>query len=180
MLVGGTLVLATVAVSAALPSWAETKTEGALKAVERHATPDQLRQAQVDADFSARIDPVSYEPLLAAATLADRRGRSVQARQYLMDAIRRAPSSVVVWLTVARFELDRGDARNVRDALRHALELDPHNRTASSVLGVEQLSTVRPSASPTATGTPLVAIVGQTPATRRLLAQPGQTPGSAP
>ncbi len=180
LLAGGTLVLATVAVSAAVPSWAETKTESALLAVERRATPDQLRQAQADADFAARIDPVSYEPLLAAGNLADRRGRTAQARQYLMDAIRRAPNSVVVWLAVARFELDRGDAANVRDALRHALELDPRNRTASAVLGVEQLSTVRPAASPTATGTPLVAIVGQTPATRGLLAQQGQTPGSAP
>jgi cytochrome c-type biogenesis protein CcmH/NrfG len=179
MLAAGTLVLATVAVCAALPSWAETKTEGALVAVERRATPEQLRDAQADADFASRIDPVSYEPLLAASTLADRRGRSAQARGYLMDAIRRAPDSLVVWLAVARFELERGDAANVRDAMRHALRLDPRNRAASAILGVEQLSSVRPGASPTATGTPLVAVVGQTPATRGLLA-PGQTPGSAP
>jgi hypothetical protein len=172
LLAGGTLALATVAVSAAIPSWAETKTEGALVAVERRATPEQLREAQADADFASRIDPVSYEPLLAAGTLADRRGRTAQAREYLMDAIRRAPNSVVVWLAVARFEIARGDAANVRDALRHVLELDPRNRTASAVLGVEQLSTVHPAASPTATGTPLTAVVGQTPATRRLLQSP--------
>jgi hypothetical protein len=179
ILVAGTLALVTVAVSAALPSWGETKTEGALASVERRATPDQLRAAQADADFASRIDPVSYEPLLAASSLAARRGREAQARKYLMDAIRRAPNSVIVWLAVARFEVDRGDAANVYAALRHTLELDPRNRTAPLILASQQLLSVPPSASPTATGTPLVAVVGQTPATRRLQPQ-AVAPGSAP
>jgi hypothetical protein len=175
ILAGTTLLLAAVAVSAALPSWAQTKTEDALSSVERRGSPDQLRRAQADADLASRVDPVSYEPLLAAASLADRRGRSAQAREYLMDAIRRAPDSVVVWLAVARFEMARGDLANVREALRHVLVLDPRNRTAPIVLGFEQLSTVRPAESATATGTPLVAVVGQTPETRKLLEQAGQT-----
>jgi hypothetical protein len=179
ILAGGTLVLATVAVSAALPSWSETKTEGALASVERRATPDQLRDAQADADFASRIDPVSYEPLLAASSLAARRGRDAQAREYLMDAIRRAPNSVIVWLAVARFEVGRGDAANVYAALRHTLELDPRNRTAPLILASQQLLSVPPASSPTATGTPLVAVVGQTPATRSLQ-PPGLASGSAP
>jgi len=173
LLAGGTLLLVTVAVSATLPSWAETKTENALKAVERNATPAQLRDAQADADFASRIDPVSYEPLLAASSLAARRGRTDQARDYLMDAIRRAPDSTIVWLAVARFEVQQGDAINVREALRHVLVLDPRNRTAPILLTSEELTSTPPGSSATATGTPLVAVFGATPETRRQLQKLG-------
>jgi O-antigen ligase len=176
LLGGATLLLATAAISAALPSWAETETDGALASVERRATPERLRQAQIDADLASRLDPVSYEPLLAASSLAQRRGRSAQAREYLMDAVRRGPHSVTVWTAVARFELARGDTRNLRFVVRRLLELDPRNRMASLVLALEQVTSVPAAGSATATGTPLVAVFGQTPATRRLLEQQGQTP----
>jgi hypothetical protein len=177
----GTLLLAAVAISAALPSWAQTKTEHALNAVERNATATQLRDAQAAVDLASRIDPVSYEPLLAASSLADRRGRDAQARKYLMDAIRRAPDSVVVWLAVARYEVRQGDTVNVRVALRHALVLDPRNRTAPSLLNSAQVIAAPPGASATATGTPLVAVVGQTPATRAQLRRQGlPIPGVLP
>jgi O-Antigen ligase len=176
VLAGATLLLATVAISAILPSWAQTKTEGALASVVQDPTPGELEQAQSDADLASRLDPLSHVPLLAASSIADRRGRSAQAREYLMDAIRRAPDSMTVWLAVARFEATRGDARNVQIALRRALELDPRNRTAPVLLASEQAFTVPAASSATATGTPLVAVVGQTPATRRLLPQGLQQP----
>jgi hypothetical protein len=165
LLAAATLFLGTVAVSAALPSWAQSRTDRALSSVARDPTPAQLRRAQADADFAARIDPLSSQPLLAASSIAARRGREAQAREYLMDAIRRAPNRVTVWLAVARFEVGRGDARNVRTALRRALRLDPRNRIAPGLLAAEQYTSVPAGSSATATGTPLPAVVGQTPET---------------
>ncbi len=176
LLAGATLTLGAVAVSAALPSLAHTRTADALASVDRNATPAKLRTAQADADFASRIDPLSSEPLLAASSLASRRGRPAQARGYLMDAIRRDPDSLEVWLAVTRFELRRGDAANVRIALGRVLDLDPRNAAAPALLASQEISVADPASSPTAAGTPLVAVVGQTPETRRLLAAQGLAP----
>jgi cytochrome c-type biogenesis protein CcmH/NrfG len=137
--------------------------------VARGATPAQLERAQADADYASRLDTLSVEPLLAAASLAERRGRSGQARDYLVDAVRRQPSNVQAWLSLVRFELDRGDLPNVRTGLRRVLELDPRNPTVPVLIAVEAGTTVPATRSATATGTPLVAVVGQTPATAKVL-----------
>jgi hypothetical protein len=169
LLAGALLVFGTAALSAILPSWARSKTDGALASVARGATPAQLERAQADADYASRLDTLSVEPLLAAASLAERRGRSGQAREYLVDAVRRQPSNVQAWLSLVRFELDRGDLPNVRTGLRRVLELDPRNPTVPVLIAVEAGTTVPATRSATATGTPLVAVVGQTPATAKVL-----------
>ena len=74
------------------------------------------------------------------------------------------------WLALGRFELERGDLVNGRIALRKVLELDPRNRTVPLLIAVEQGTTVPANRSATATGTPLVAVVGQTPATAKVFA----------
>ncbi|MDQ4040900.1 MAG: O-antigen ligase family protein, partial [Actinomycetota bacterium] len=170
LLSGAVLVLATVALSAILPSWARSETDSALTSVARTDSPARLERAQADADFAARLDTVSVDPLLAAAALAERRNRPRQARSYLVDAVRRQPSSVTAWLALGRFSLERGDLVNGRIALRRVLRLDPRNRTVPLLIAVEQLSTVPGNRSATATGTPLVAVVGQTPATAKRFA----------
>jgi tetratricopeptide (TPR) repeat protein len=169
LLAGGLLMLGSVALSAILPSWARSKTDAALASVTRNASPAALERAQADVDLVARLDTLSVEPLLAAASLANRRGRTGQARRYLVDAVGRQPSNVQAWLSLGRFELDRGDLRNARTALRRVVELDPRNATAPVLVASEQWFTVPASRSATATGTPLVAVVGQTPATAKLL-----------
>jgi hypothetical protein len=163
-----TLVLATVALSSILPSWARTTTDAAVESVGRAPTPAQLRKAQQDADFAARLDPLSIEPLLAAASIADRRDRVAQARRYLVDAVERQPRNVAAWMALARFELTRGNQRALRTALSRALELDPNNQAAPSLLGLSELVTAPAALSATATGTPLVAVVGETPRPQRV------------
>ena len=175
LLVGATLTLGAFAVSAALPALAHTRTQDALASVQRSSTPQRLRQAQADADFASRIDPLSPEPLLAASSLASRRGREAQAHEYLMDAIRRDPDSLEAWLAVTRFELRRGDAAKVRAALGHVLDLDPRSAVASTLLAAQESSVADPASSATAVRTPLIAVAGQTPETRRL-----RTPGLGP
>ena len=164
------LLAGTVAVSAILPSWARSKTDAALDSVSRTRSDARLEHAQAQALLASRLDTLAVEPLLAASALAERRGRMGQAREYLVDALRRQPSSVQAWLNVARFELDRGDLVNVRLALRRVLDLDPRNRVVPVLIAVEQASTAPPWQSATATGTPLVAVVGQTPETAKALA----------
>jgi hypothetical protein len=168
LLSGAVAALATIALSAILPSWARSKSDGALTSVTHTDSPAALARAQSDADYASRLDTLSVEPLLAAASLAQRRGRTGQARRYLVDAVRRQGSSVPAWLALARFELDRGDLQNVRLALRRVLELDPRNRSVPLLIAVEQGTTVPAWRSATATGTPLVAIVAQTPQTAKL------------
>ncbi len=170
LLSASVLVLGTVALSAILPAWARSETDGALASVARTDSPARLERAQADADFAARLDTLSVEPLLAAAALAERRDRPRQARSYLVDAVRRQPSSVTAWLALARFSLERGDLVNGRIAMRRVLRLDPRNRTVPLLIAVEQATTVPANRSATATGTPLVAIVGQTPATAKRFA----------
>jgi hypothetical protein len=169
LLAGALLMLGSVALSAILPSWARSKTDAALASVTRGASPAGLERAQADADFASRLDTLSVEPLLAAASLANRRGRAGQARQYLIDAVGRQSSNVGAWLSLVRFELDRGDLANARTALRRVVELDPRNATAPVLVASEQWITVPATGSATATGTPLVAVVGQTPATAKAL-----------
>lgn len=163
------LLLGTAAISAILPSWSRSETDAALASVARTDSPAALERAQADADFASRLDTVAVEPLLAASSVAERRGRTAQAREYLLDAVRRQPANMTAWLTLGRFELERGDLVNVRVALRRVLELDPRNPAVPRLIALEQGTAVPPWESATAIGTPLVAIVGQTPATARLL-----------
>jgi tetratricopeptide (TPR) repeat protein len=157
------LLLGTVAISAALPSWAESESSNALISVAHDSSPAQLRRAQASADFASRLDPLSADPLLAASAIALRRGRVFQARTYLLRAAGREPDDVEVWLTLAGFEAYRDDFRNARAALVRALALDPRNRLAPFILATQEGLTAPAATSATATGTPLVAYAGQGP-----------------
>jgi tetratricopeptide (TPR) repeat protein len=157
------LVLGTVAISAALPSWAESETSNALASVSHGASPAELRRAQSSADFASRLDPLSADPLLAASSLAARRGRVLQGRAYLLRAAGREPDNVEVWLTLSQFEAYRGDLPNARTALARALALDPRNRLGPYLIATQEKLTAPAATSATATGTPLVAFVGEVP-----------------
>jgi hypothetical protein len=163
------LALGTLALSAILPSWAASITDAALGSVTRTDSPAALERAETEADLASRLDTLSVEPLLAAASFAQRRGRAGQARKYLVDAVRRQPSSVPAWVELARLELQRGDLANVPIALRRVRELDPRNGVVPRLIAVQVLTTVPPAGSATATGTPLVAIVGRTRSTAQAL-----------
>ncbi|MDX6676957.1 MAG: hypothetical protein QOE31_1009, partial [Solirubrobacteraceae bacterium] len=148
------LVLGVVMVSALLPLWADTKASSAL-AVTTTAREPELRDAAAQAETSARLDPTAIRSLLAAADLAQNRGRLLDARRYLLQAVDRQPYSVTAWRRVFLLARDMADRPGARAAARRLLELDPIGKGTLALVGRLVLFSVPASGSPTATGTPL-------------------------
>ncbi|MDX6689355.1 MAG: hypothetical protein QOG15_812 [Solirubrobacteraceae bacterium] len=141
-------------VSAALPAIADSKTDSAL-VVSTNAGDAELRQDTADAELAARLDPTSVRPLFAAAALAQNRGRLVDARDYLLQAVRRQPFSSEAWERVLRLALLTADRPGAQTAARRLLALDPIGATARLLAARLALFSVPPESSPSATGTPL-------------------------
>lgn len=149
------VVLGLVIVSSILPAWANSKATAAV-AVSRTASDAELRDAAAEADTAARLDPTSVTSLLAAADLAQNRGRLLQARGYLLDAVDRQPYSLTAWRRLMRLALTTADRPGARAAAMRLLELDPIGTKGTlPLVGRLVLFNVPASGSPTATGTPL-------------------------
>ena len=148
------IVLALVMVSALLPLWADSKASSAL-AVTTTAREPELRHAAAEAETSARLDPTAIRSLLAAADLAQNRGRLLDARRYLLQAVDRQPYSLQAWRRIMTLALDMADRRGASAAARRLLELDPIGKGTLALAGRVVLFSVPASGSPTATGTPL-------------------------
>jgi O-antigen ligase/polysaccharide polymerase Wzy-like membrane protein len=157
-LVTVTVLMSAVAISAALPGWADSKTSRALK-LGNDSTPGQLRTAAAKADLASRLDPLAIRPLLAAASIAERRGQPLEARRYLLRALSRQPAAAIVWVEIARLEFPRRNLDAVQAALIEALRRDPRNPAALGMAASVNAFLASPSASATATGTPLPTFV---------------------
>ena len=152
------LVLLAFVVSAALPAWADSKASAAQEAAsEPKATPTQLAAAQADAVVAADLDPTAVRPLFVAAAIAEGRGRPADARRYLLDAVHRQPWSSVAWLKLTQIAFELVDRRGTLSAARRALELDPASGPVRAIAQRAEAFLAPPSASATATGTPLPA-----------------------
>jgi O-antigen ligase len=148
------VVLGVVIVSALLPAWADSQATAAL-AVSTHAREPELQAASAEADASARLDPTAVRSLLAAAALAQNRGRLLDARRYLLDAVDRQPYSVTSWQRLMKLSLTMADRPGARAAARRLLELDPIGTGTLALVGGFARFSVPESGSATATGTPL-------------------------
>jgi hypothetical protein len=158
------LALGLVIVSSLLPAWADSKATSAL-AVTTQADETELQSAAAEAEVGARLDPTAVSSLLAAADLAQNRGRLVDARRYLLQAVERQPYDVTAWRRVLRLALDTRDRPGGRAAARRLLELDPIGPGTLALVGQFALFSVPASGSPTATGTPLSPAYSAAPAT---------------
>jgi len=158
------VLLALVMVSALLPSWANSKATSAL-AVTTQAAEPELRSAAAEAEAGARLDPTAVASLLAAADLAQNRGRLVDARRYLLQAVDRQPYSVTAWRRILRLALVTEDRRGAKAAAKRLLELDPIGKGTLALVGRLVLFSVPASGSPTATGTPLSPAYSAAPVT---------------
>jgi hypothetical protein len=167
------VVLGLVIVSALLPAWADSKASSAL-AVSTTAREPELRDASAQAEAGARLDPTAVRSLLAAADLAQNRGRLLDARRYLLDAVDRQPYSLTAWRRLMNLALDMADRPGARAAARRLLELDPIGRGTLALVGRLVLFSVPASGSPTATGTPL------SPAYSTAAPTPTPTPQTGP
>jgi tetratricopeptide (TPR) repeat protein len=150
----GCLLLAAFAVSAVLPAWSSSRTDAALRAVEAR-TPERLEDGARDAELAADLDPLAVRPLFAAASIAEARGRTLEAREHLLEAVERAPWSAEAWRRLTRLALGLADREGARRAAGRLLELDPGNpRVVAFVREAQGLATP-PEGSATASGTPL-------------------------
>ncbi|HWH43606.1 MAG TPA: O-antigen ligase family protein [Thermoleophilaceae bacterium] len=150
-LAAGTLVLCVVALSAALPSLARDRTSAAL-AEASDGTPEGLAAGARDAEIARQLDPLSVEPLFAAAGIAEARGDLDRAADLLREAAERQPANEQVWIRIAAFELQRDDLPRALEAGRQVLRLDPQNEFPLVFLEHGDPA----AASATVTGTPLV------------------------
>jgi hypothetical protein len=141
-------------VSALLPAWANSKATAAL-AVTTQAGEPELQDAAAEAETGARLDPTAIASLLAAADLSQNRGRLVDARRYLLEAVDRQPYSVVAWRRLLQLAQATADRRGAKAAAKRLLVLDPIGKGTLSLVGQLVLFGVPASGSPTATGTPL-------------------------
>ena len=110
-----TLGLCAFALSAVLPSFADSKVRSALVTASG-AGPGALDRAQASAEFATSLDPLSDAGLKVEATIAVRRRQPRLARSYLLDAIRRNPSDPEAWSEIAYVELLLGDIPDARRA----------------------------------------------------------------
>jgi tetratricopeptide (TPR) repeat protein len=154
----GVLLIVVAAVSAALPALAQRRTDAALESVGRARVTDaRLADAAASAEVAAKLNPLAVEPLFAAASIAERRGRVDEARRAILRALERQPDNVDAWFRLTRIEFTRLDRAGVRRASQRALELDPLNPVAFALARRAQQAGAPPGESATATGTPLPA-----------------------
>jgi tetratricopeptide (TPR) repeat protein len=163
----GTALACAFAVSALLPALARERTSDAL-VLAGQGTPGALVEAAASAEEARRLNPLAVEPVFAAATVAERRGRYEEASELLAEAVRRQPANPQSWLRIAAFQLKRDDSPRAVAAAAAVLRLDPEHDFAPFFAFHGD-----PGArSATATGTPL-------PERRPTVLNPGAVPPAA-
>jgi O-Antigen ligase len=164
MLSAAALLLCAFAMSSLLPSWSHGKAIDALgKAGHKNATKAELQDAAAEADLAARLNPLAVDPLFAAQTIAERRGRNAEARQYLLDAVERQPQNRVAWFRLALLAAEAHNPAGFLRAAHKALELDPMAGVVRGLAVRAEGFAAPPNESASATGTPLPAIVSAAP-----------------
>lgn len=157
LLAGGAVALLAFAASAALPAWSDSKSAAALASLRDGSSAGELEDAAAEAELAARLNPLAVEPLIAAATIAQRRGRVLEQRRLLLRAVRRQPRSEVAWIRLAQVAFVLGDRNGVLRASRRVVELDPLNPAARDLARGAVVFRAPAASSPSAPGTPLPA-----------------------
>ena len=153
-LLAGALVLAALATSSYLPWLADEKAADAtIISVTRSDA--ALAEAAKRADEASRLNPLSIDPVFAAVTVAQRRGRYEEVSDLLEEAVERQPENPDVWHRIYVVQLLTNDVPARMEAVRRIVELDPHDSSIPFDVVVGDVS----AASASATGTPLVGTV---------------------
>jgi len=176
-LAAASLLAAAVLASSLLPALSDARADRAFRgATDRDA--ERLEDAAADAELAARLDPYAVRPLFAAAAVAEGRGRLLEARQYLLDAVERQPWSVDAWTRLSRIAIRLADREGAVRAAAEALELDPGNARVAAFARRAQGILAPPQGSATATATPLPAAAGTAPAAPAPPPPPAPVPGA--
>ena len=127
-LAAGATLLALLATSALLPAWSRGREDTAWRlASSRGASEQDLLDAAGAARLASKLDPPAVGPNLAAAAVAQRRGRPSEARGELLEAVDEQPDSTAAWAALARLALRLADRPGALAAARRAVALDPHD-----------------------------------------------------
>jgi hypothetical protein len=148
------LLLGLAIISSGLPALADSKAGSAL-VVSTNANDAERERATVRAELAARLDPTAVRALFAASSLAEGRGRLVDARKDLLQAVDRQPYSAAAWSRLLRLALLTADRPGAKAASTRLLEIDPLSTQAREGAAQLALFDVPAATSPTATGTPL-------------------------
>lgn len=151
-----TLLCLAAVISAGLPWLADQKAEVAAEATSSR-TPKALEEAAARADLAARLNPLANRPLFVAAAVAARRGRLLEARAALLEAVDRTPDDPQAWGRLAGLALRLADYDGFLRATQRQYALDPQHPFAERQLSIAEQFRALPAASATATGTPLAA-----------------------
>ena len=114
-------------------TWQPLRSADALSASLSAAASGDRAPAFTDARESARIDPVSIEPLQILSSLYLGAGDVTSARQELVDATQRQPENPESWLALGGFELQHGQIRRGYRSLLRTLRLDPLDGIANTL-----------------------------------------------
>ncbi len=143
--------------SAALPALSQSRTDAAEIA-------SSADTAARDADVAARLNPVAVRPLIVASSIEVRRGRLVEARRRLLEAVGRQPENPEVWYRLALLSQQLADRDGFRTAIARFAQLDPINPVTGALQRQALALDAPANASATATGTPLPGAPVTTPA----------------
>ena len=112
------------------PQRSDAETSRALDLLDKR----QLGEAAKAAANARRIDPLSPDPLFAAAAIDDARGFKNQALAGLVRAVKRFPGEPQVWVRLAEYQLDSlAKPADALQTIRGALYLDPRSRSVQQV-----------------------------------------------
>lgn len=149
-----TLLAATAVISAGLPWLAAAQSDSAAETSSAR-TPAALQEAAAQADLAARLNPLSTRPLFVSAAVAAARGRLLESRAALLEAVDRAPDDPQTWGRLAGLALRLADTTGFMRATQRQFELDPLNPVAGRQLSIALQFLALPAGSASATGTPL-------------------------
>jgi hypothetical protein len=147
-----TLWLSLVGLSAELPERAESDANSALVQA-ANSSVGALAAAQSSAVEAARLDPLSDAGPLAEETIALHRGRVVQARRYVQEALSRNPSDQRAWAALVFVDTLLGERSEAAAAVQRIADLDPLGGLARFELA-SQLLSAPPGDSATSVRTP--------------------------
>jgi tetratricopeptide (TPR) repeat protein len=154
------LLLGAIAVSAILPAWsAALDASAARTAADPKATADDLEQAASRARLAADLNPAAAVPLETAGAVAQRRARLADARSDLLEAAGRQPDRAQTWQALSTLATALADREGAAEAATRAVELDPMSSGVRALARRAEANLAPPESSPTATGTPLPAVV---------------------
>jgi predicted Zn-dependent protease len=148
------------AASSILPSVAADRAAAALVGAGT-TSPPRVRHALATAELASSLDPLADDGLKAAAQIAIAAGELSDARRDLLDAVHRDPSDAGAWQQLANLEAQTGDRHGLQVAATQALALDPRGDSSLKIAQGAIAAQTPPSASATATGTPLPSTGGQ-------------------